>query len=46
LAEARSAQVTALGVYAKARTALQRAVGSTLEDNDVVIDDTNTWRDK
>jgi len=34
LAEARSAQVTALGVYAKAR-----ATGSTLEDNHVVVDD-------
>jgi len=39
LAEAKSAQVTALGVYAKAKTALQRAVGSTLEDNNVVVDD-------
>ena len=39
LAEARSAQVTALGVYAKARTALARATGSTLEDNHVVVDD-------
>jgi outer membrane protein TolC len=39
VAEARSAQVTALGVYAKAKTALQRAVGSTLADNGVVLDD-------
>jgi outer membrane protein TolC len=39
VAEARSAQVTALGVYAKAVTALQRAVGSTLTDNGVVLDD-------
>jgi outer membrane protein TolC len=39
LAEAKSAQVTALGVYAKAKNALQRAVGSTLTDNNIVIDD-------
>lgn len=39
LAEARSAEVTALGVYAKAKAALQRAVGSTLVDNNVIIDD-------
>jgi outer membrane protein len=39
LAEAKSAAVTALGVYAKARTALQRAVGSTLIDNHVTVDD-------
>lgn len=39
LAEARSAEVTALGVYAKSKTALQRAVGSTLADNNVVVDD-------
>jgi outer membrane protein len=39
LAEAKSAEVTALGVYAKAKAALQRAVGSTLVDNNVIIDD-------
>jgi outer membrane protein TolC len=39
LAEAKSAEVTALGVYAKAKTALQRAVGSTLADNNVTVDD-------
>jgi outer membrane protein len=44
LAEARSAEVTALGVYAKARTALQRAVGSTLAANHVIVDDASTNR--
>lgn len=39
LAQAKSAAVTALGVYAKAKTALQRAVASTLTDHHVVIDD-------
>jgi outer membrane protein TolC len=39
LAEAKSAEVTALGVYAKAKAALQRAVGSTLVDNNVIVDD-------
>jgi outer membrane protein len=39
LAEARSAEVTALGVFAKARDALQRAVGTTLVDNNVIVDD-------
>jgi len=38
-AQAKSAAVTALGVYAKARIALQRAVGSTLVDNNVVVED-------
>jgi outer membrane protein len=44
LAEARSAEVTALGVYAKSRTALQRAVGSTLVANHVIVDDAYTNR--
>ena len=39
LAEAKSAEVTALGVFAKAKAALQRAVGSTLVDNNVILDD-------
>jgi outer membrane protein len=39
LAETKSAEVTALGVYAKAKAALQRAVGSTLVDNNVIVDD-------
>jgi hypothetical protein len=39
LAEAKSAEVTALGVYAKAKAALQRAVGATLVDNNVIVDD-------
>lgn len=42
LAEAKSAEVTALGVYAKAKTALQRAIGSTLIDNNISIDDANS----
>jgi outer membrane protein TolC len=42
LAEAKSAEVTALGVYAKAKTALQRAVGSTLTDNNVILDNAYT----
>jgi hypothetical protein len=32
-------RVTALGVYAKAKAALQRAVGATLVDNNVIVDD-------
>ena len=44
LAEAKSAEVTALGVYAKAKTALQRAVGSTLADNNVTVDDADSNR--
>jgi outer membrane protein len=39
LAQAKSAAVTALGVYAKAKTALERATGATLVDNHVVVDD-------
>lgn len=39
MAEAKSAEVTALGVYVKAKTALHRAVGSTLADNNVTVDD-------
>jgi outer membrane protein TolC len=42
LAESKSAEVTALGVYAKAKTALQRAVGSTLTDNNVIVDNAYT----
>jgi outer membrane protein len=38
-AEAKSATVTALGVYAKAKTALERATGSTLIDNHIVLDE-------
>jgi outer membrane protein len=38
LAQARSAEVTALGVYAKAKAALQRAVGSILADYHVKVD--------
>jgi outer membrane protein TolC len=38
VAQAKSAAVTALGVYAKARTALQRAIGATLTDNNIVVD--------
>jgi outer membrane protein TolC len=39
LAQAKSAEVTALGVYAKAKTALERAVGATLANNHVIVDD-------
>ena len=39
LAEAKSAEVTALGDCAKAKAALQRAVGSRLVDNNVIVDD-------
>jgi outer membrane protein len=38
LAQARSSEVTALGVYAKAKTALQRAVGSILADYNVNVE--------
>jgi outer membrane protein len=37
LAQARSSEVTALGVYAKAKAALERAVGLTLQDNNIDI---------
>jgi outer membrane protein len=37
LAQARSTEVVALGSYAKARTALERAVGLTLENNNIEI---------
>jgi len=39
LAQARSAAVTALGVYAKAKAALDRAVGSTLLNNNIVLEE-------
>ncbi len=39
LAEAKSVEITALGVYAKSRIALARAIGSTLSDNNVIMDD-------
>jgi outer membrane protein len=38
LAQARSSEVTALGIYAKAKTALQRAVGSILADYNVNVE--------
>jgi outer membrane protein len=38
LAQAKSAEVTALGVYAKAKAALQRAVGSILMDHNVNVE--------
>jgi outer membrane protein len=39
LAQARSAAVTAQGVYAKAKAALDRAVGSTLLNNHIVLEE-------
>jgi outer membrane protein len=39
LAQARSAEVTALGVYAKSRTALERATGLTLQNNGIDIEE-------
>jgi outer membrane protein len=39
LAQARSAVVTALDVYAKARAALDRAAGSTLLNNNIVLEE-------
>jgi hypothetical protein len=39
LAAARSAEVSALASYQKARTALQRATGTILEDYQIVLDD-------
>jgi outer membrane protein len=38
LAQAKSSEVTALGVYAKAKAALQRAVGSILVDHNVKVE--------
>ena len=39
VAQARSTEVTIKGVYLKARAALERALGETLENHDVTIDD-------
>ena len=39
VAQARSTEVAARGIYAKALNALQRAVGATLEDNHVTVDE-------
>jgi outer membrane protein TolC len=39
LAQARSTEIAARGTYAKSRTALDRAVGLTLEDNGVTVAD-------
>jgi len=39
LAAARSAEVSALASYVKARSALQRALGTTLADYDVILDE-------
>lgn len=39
LAQAESAEVSALGVYAKSKSALERAVGLTLKNNNVSIDE-------
>jgi outer membrane protein len=39
VAQARSTEVAARDVYAKARVQLQRAVGTTLEDNGITIDE-------
>jgi hypothetical protein len=39
LAQARSPEVAARDVCAKARVQLQRAVGSTLEDNGITVDE-------
>lgn len=44
LAEAESAEVTTLGVYAKAKTALQRAVGATLTENNVHVEQAEQFR--
>jgi outer membrane protein len=42
LAQARSAEVAALGTYAKAKNTLQQTLGSTLEANDISIDEAKT----
>jgi outer membrane protein TolC len=44
LAQARSSEVTALGVYAKAQAALQRAVGSILADYNVNVENAYNGR--
>jgi outer membrane protein TolC len=44
LAQARSSEVTALGVYAKAKAALQRAVGSILADYNVNVENAYNGR--
>jgi outer membrane protein TolC len=38
LAQSKSSEVTALGVYAKAKAALQRAVGSILRDHNINVE--------
>lgn len=39
LAQAESAEVTALGVYAKSKSELERAVGLTLKNNNVDLEE-------
>src|SRR5690606_23570376 len=39
LAQARSAEVAALGTYAKAKNTLQQTIGTTLEANSISIDE-------
>jgi len=40
VAQARSTEVAARGMYVKAREALERAIGETLENHNISIDDT------
>jgi outer membrane protein TolC len=44
LAQARSTEVGARSAYVKARTALERATGRTLEDNGVSLDEAYSGR--
>jgi outer membrane protein TolC len=41
LAQAESAEVTALDVYAESKSALERAVGLTLKNNNVDLEEAN-----
>jgi outer membrane protein len=46
VAQARSTEVAARGAYAKARTALERALGQTIENNGITIDEAYAGRVK
>jgi hypothetical protein len=42
LTSARSAEVSALSSYVEAKAALERAVGTTLQENQVMLDEART----
>jgi hypothetical protein len=42
VAQSRSTEVAARGAYVKARTALERAIGKTLENHNITIDEVHS----